>query len=710
MNLLLEAIERHARERPNVGAIAADDGAWTSWSELAREASCLRAAIVSRTSIDTRVAISLPSGRDFWVACLAAAGSGRLVVLLPCPTPGIVESRLATHLGADHLRIDERTIRDLRAARAPAAAVQASGGVTLLSSGTTGQSRFVVRSGEMVDSIARTLVDEELCLEDDLVASFLPMSHAYGFEHALLGPILAGAPVRALKSFNVERASAALESGATVLPTIPVAAAAIADAAPAAPRLRLAVSAGSLLPHAVREAFEERVGRIVDLYGASEVGTIWLDRGDGGRPVAGVEVRLQRSPQCPTGADGEILVGGRNLPLGSLDENGAVQPITSDGWFHTGDLGKRIGAGGYCIVGRSKLVFDVGGLKVNPLEIEEVLERHPAVRRALVHPIAAGPALHRVGVKVELRSGSAAPTLDQIREHLSPHIALHASPRSLIIVDCLPKTASGKLLREDPSQGSHASATSAPTPIPPVVRRPRGLEARGDRERYTKQLFDETARGYDNSSGAAFLRTGRWYRRRMLLNAGVRPGSHHLDVGSGTGLCAWLAQDIVGPEGRVVALDPSTGMLEVAKRRGVRETIEGRAEHLPFPDASFDSVSMSYMLRHIEDLMLAFREAVRVLRPGGKIVIFEVTRPETIGLRESFDVAMRWVVPAVGVVASGKPSTFPMMQYWADTVRDAARPPRIVEALERSGFVGTRHLLELGVFSCYRGVAPLSHR
>ena len=709
MNLLLEAIERHALERPSVGAISDEDGAWSSWSELAGDAASLRAAIVARTSVDSKVAISLPSGRDFWVACLAAAGSGRMVVLLPCPTPGIVESRLAAHLGADHLRIDHASLRELRLVRASAAAVQPSAGVTLLSSGTTAQSRFVVRASTTVDAIARTLVAEELCMRGDLVASFLPMSHAYGFEHALLAPMLAGASVRALKSFNVERASAALESGATVLPTIPVAAAAIAEAAPAAPRLRLAVSAGSLLPQAVREAFEARVGRIVDLYGASEVGTIWLDRGHGGRPVAGVEIRLAPTPQCPAGADGEILVGGDNLPLGSLDGHGAVRPITSDGWFHTGDLGKRIGDGGYCIVGRSKLVFDVGGLKVNPLEIEEVLERHPAVQRALVHPIAAGQALHRVGVKMELRSGASAPTLDQIREHLSPHIAQHASPRSLIIVDCLPKTASGKLLRDDPSKDSNPPA-SAPAPIPPVVRRPRGLEARGERERYTKQLFDETARGYDNSSGAAFLRTGRWYRRRMLLNAGVRPGSHHLDVGSGTGLCAWLAQDIVGTGGRVVALDPSTGMLDVAKRRGVRETVEGRAEHLPFPDASFDSVSMSYMLRHIEDLMLAFREAARVLRPGGKIVIFEVTRPETIGLRESFDVAMRWVVPAIGVVASGKPSTFPMMQYWADTVRDAARPPRIVEALERSGFVGTRHLLELGVFSCYRGVAPLSHR
>jgi demethylmenaquinone methyltransferase/2-methoxy-6-polyprenyl-1,4-benzoquinol methylase len=376
------------------------------------------------------------------------------------------------------------------------------------------------------------------------------------------------------------------------------------------------------------------------------------------------------------------------------------------------------------VIGRKKLVFDVGGLKVNPLEIEQAVETHPAVRRALVYPIHAGSDLCRVGLAVEVpnpldtaAAGAtlAKPTLSDLRAHLSPLVPPHALPRSLLVTSRLPQTPSGKLLRDTAPEG--ADAAVGPTredgirmqhdsSIPPVVRRPKGLEQQGDRETYTKRLFDETAKGYDHSSGAAFLRSGRWYRRRMLVKAGLKEGSAHLDVGSGTGLCAYLGQQIVGPSGRVVALDPSTGMLEVAKRRGVRETVEGRAEKLPFPDATFDVVSMSYMLRHIEDLIRAFSEARRVLKPGGRIVIFEVTRPEGLLTRSAFDLAMWWVVPGVGVIASGRPSTFPMMRYWAETIEDAARPDRIVEALDRAGFVGTRHLLELGVFSCYRGTAP----
>jgi hypothetical protein len=69
---------------------------------------------------------------------------------------------------------------------------------------------------------------------------------------------------------------------------------------------------------------------------------------------------------------------------------------------------------------------------------------------------------------------------------------------------------------------------------------------------------------------------------------------------------------------------------------------------------------------------------------------------------------MDWVVPSIGVIASGRPSTFPMMRYWADTMRAAVKPAHIVRALEHCGFTGTRHLLQLGMFSCYRGSTPLA--
>lgn len=702
MRLAIESLDRHAAERPRDIAIVDEAGTAVSWSGLAARVAAVRALVRTRAAEGARVAVSVPSGPGFWCAVLGTASAGRVPCLLPHPLPGLLRDRIPRELGADALILDQRFLEEAGAqAQSTARGSGEPLGAVLLSSGTTGHSRFVVRSSDAIDRIATTLVEERLCAAGDVVTSFLPMPHAYGFEHAFLAPLLTGARVHALGSFSLAKSAEALAAGTTTLPLVPVTVQALAesdaDALPTTTVLRCVVTAGTMLPQGVRRAFEARFGvGLVDLYGASELGTIWLDRGDGGRPVRGVEIGLHGNEQ---GDAGEIAVRSHCVLTGVLDAYGRCVPATTDGLFRTGDLGVRQANGAFRVTGRTKLVFDVGGLKVNPIEIEQALELHPSIRRALVHPVTASAALQRVAATVELRSGAGAPTIPDIRVHLLPLVAAHAIPRSISVVDQLPKTASGKLLREP---------GAASEPIPPVTSRPKGLEERGEREKYTKSLFDETARGYDNSSGAAFMRSGRWYRRRMLVKAGLKPGSAHLDVGSGTGLCAALAQEVVGPTGRVVALDPSTGMLEVAKRRGVRETVEGRAESLPFPDASFDIVSMSYMLRHIEDLMLAFREARRVLRPGGRIVIFEVTRPTAFGLRHAFDLSMYWVVPTVGVVASGRPSTFPMMQYWADTIKAAARPERIVEALDRSGFVGTRHLLELGVFSCYRGSAPLA--
>lgn len=694
MRSVLASLAVHSVDRARSVAIIESDGSTHCWSSIAERAQQVRSFVEQRTEVGARVCVSLPSGSDFWCAVLGVASAGRMPCVLPHPLPGNIRTRLACELNPA-LMLDTSTVIDASHTRLSVHSHRDPCGVILLSSGTTGVSRFIVRSADAIDAVARNNVQEELVLREDRIASFLPMAHAYGFEHAFLAPVLVGACVQAMGSFSLQKASDALANGATVLPLVPVTASALAEARPQARRLRCAIVAGTVLSRAVRERFKHTFHtELVDLYGATELGTIWLDRGMGGKPVAGVEVTLEREGvACPC----ELLIRSTSMLDSIIDERGASIRATTDGYFRTGDLGRRAADGALFITGRTKLVFDVGGLKVNPIEVEHALETHPAVARALVKPLEMGGGMCRVSAEFEVRAGFSAPSVQTLREHLGALLPAHAIPRSIVLVEHLPQSASGKLLRV-----AHRA------PIAPVVSRPKGLEARRDREDYTKKLFDNSAKGYDISSGATFLRSGRWYRRRMLLRAGLKAGSALLDVGSGTGLCAALAQEIVGSSGRVVALDPSSGMLEVARKRGVRETVEGRAESLPFPDATFDVVSMSYMLRHIEDLMLAFREARRVLRPGGKIAIFEITRPTSLGARSAFDLAMYWVAPSLGVLSSGRPSTFPMMRYWADTMAAAARPERIVEALDQSGFTGTKHLLEVAVFSSYRGSAPLS--
>lgn len=717
MKCVVDALARHRTDRANQPAVIDPDGAVTTYAGLGERVDLIRAFIDARTEAGECIGVSLRSGADFWAALLGISSAGRVPVLLPYPLPSMIAARPLQELGV-RLTLDPAALADAQASSARETRQREPRGAILLSSGTTGHSRFIVRSVEGIARVALKSVEDELVTAGERLACFLPMFHAYGFEQAFLAPLIAGATVDARGSFSTASAFAAIAAGATTIPLTPMAVAALVESGEAMNSLRCVVSAGASLPSRVRALFESRsAGVLIDLYGATELGTIWLDSGRGGRPVQGVKIRLvnpelhDRNVDSLPNLPGEVAVQSDSMLESVIHRDGSRSSGLVDGWFRTGDLAVRRDGGLFSIVGRCKLIFDVDGLKVNPIEVEEALESHPAIRRALVEPDEAGGMVQRVVARVELHEGAPPVNILDVRAFLSSRIASHMLPRQLDVVATLPRTATGKLLRtvtNHASSGQISEVAREQESMPPVSHRPEGITDRTRREEYTQRLFDASADGYDNSSGVAFMSLGRWYRRRMLAGSGLKSGSAHLDVGSGTGLCAAIGQSIVGPTGRAVALDPSPGMLAVARRRGVRETIIGSAERIPAESHAFDVVSMGYMLRHVDDMLVAFSEARRVLRPGGRIVIMELTRPLSFGLRHGFDLAMFFGLPAIGVLASGRVSTYPMMRYWARTIADAARPEQILRALERSGFVGTRHRVDLGVFSCYRGVAPLA--
>ena len=129
------------------------------------------------------------------------------------------------------------------------------------------------------------------------------------------------------------------------------------------------------------------------------------------------------------------------------------------------------------------------------------------------------------------------------------------------------------------------------------------------RKRRVNEMFDVSAPHYDWITGAMSFGTGRWYRRDVLRRYGVAAGTRLLDVGSGTGVIAALAQELVGPDGQGRRRRSQRGHARGGEARPASATpASGAAKQLPVGDAEFDILTMGYALRHVEDLTVTFRE------------------------------------------------------------------------------------------------------
>ena len=240
---------------------------------------------------------------------------------------------------------------------------------------------------------------------------------------------------------------------------------------------------------------------------------------------------------------------------------------------------------------------------------------------------------------------------------------------------------------------------------PPIGGLPQYWSDEPTRRRYLDHLFDGTAGDYDFVERLLGLGSGPWHRREALRHAGLAPGMHVLDIATGTGLVAREALAIVGPEGRVVGLDPSAGMLEQAGALDI-PLVRALGERLPCRDASFDFVSMGYALRHVADLEKLFAEMRRVLRPGGIACVLELTRPANPAVAGAVRVFMTRVVPAVARLSRGNDHGRQLMQFYWDTIDACVPPETVLAALERSGLANVKRAVALGMFSDYTGRKP----
>lgn len=218
---------------------------------------------------------------------------------------------------------------------------------------------------------------------------------------------------------------------------------------------------------------------------------------------------------------------------------------------------------------------------------------------------------------------------------------------------------------------------------------------------FLKGIFDDTAPDYDWIERLLSFGSGSWYRRGALVRAGLAPGMNVLDVAVGTGLVAREAMTLTGPGGRVIGLDPSAGMVQQAVEALNIRAILGVAEQIPLADEQFEFVSMGYALRHVSDLHRAFSEFFRVLRPGGRLCLLEITAPRGRIRRALLRAHMRCVVPLVTRIATGRAASQRLWQYYWDTIEACLPPEAVLAALRQAGFIESRRTVSLGIFSEY---------
>lgn len=221
-----------------------------------------------------------------------------------------------------------------------------------------------------------------------------------------------------------------------------------------------------------------------------------------------------------------------------------------------------------------------------------------------------------------------------------------------------------------------------------------------------RDLFNRSARYYNLVNLLVSLGSGAWYRRFCLRRAGLRPGKIVVDIATGTGLLAREAVRLTGKTGLVIGVDVSEAMLAIAQRNLGIPLIQASAEALPLQGGIADFVTMSYALRHVADLQTAFAEAKRILRPGGTMLLLEVSAPRNRISRALAGFFIGFLIPRLSQLTARDVRARTLMQYHWQTILSYMPPDVVLRVMRDSGFEKVTCTSYIDLFHYYIGHKP----
>jgi demethylmenaquinone methyltransferase/2-methoxy-6-polyprenyl-1,4-benzoquinol methylase len=220
-----------------------------------------------------------------------------------------------------------------------------------------------------------------------------------------------------------------------------------------------------------------------------------------------------------------------------------------------------------------------------------------------------------------------------------------------------------------------------------------------------RTMFDRIAAHYDAMNSAMTAGLHHRWRERTADVAELQPGDAALDVCCGTGDLALELYGRVGPQGRVVGCDFSEAMLELAREKAVRsgagiEFEWADALELPYDDGSFDAVTVGFGARNLADLDRGLAEMARVLKPGGRLAVLEITQPQRPPLSSFYSLWFDRVVPLLGRLAGDAPA----YSYLPMSVKTFPAPERLAAKMDAAGLEAIRYtVLAGGIIAIHSG-------